>query len=31
MPDWRGGDIAPLTGDEIALDQRLNQLGRAEN
>lgn len=29
MPDWREGDIAPTTGDKIALNHRLNQLGRA--
>jgi len=27
-PDWREGDIAPRTGDKIALNHRLNQLGR---
>ncbi|WP_412548945.1 hypothetical protein Q2T91_16145 [Ralstonia pseudosolanacearum] len=30
MPDWREGDIAPTTGDKIAPNQRLNQLGRGE-
>jgi hypothetical protein len=30
MPDWREGDIAPATGDKIALNFRLNQLGRQE-
>jgi hypothetical protein len=28
MPDWREGDVAPCTGDKIALNYRLNQLGR---
>lgn len=28
MPDWREGDIAPAAGDKIALNQRLNALGR---
>jgi hypothetical protein len=31
MPDWREGDIAPFTGDKIALHHRLNQLGRQES
>ncbi|MBW5287882.1 hypothetical protein [Burkholderia gladioli] len=30
MPDWREGDTAPATGDKIALNHRLNQLGRAQ-
>jgi len=30
MPDWREGDIAPAGGDKIALNYRLNQLGRQE-
>lgn len=30
MPDWREGDIAPATGDKIALNFRLVQLGRQE-
>ncbi|WP_105511279.1 hypothetical protein [Paraburkholderia sp. BL21I4N1] len=29
MPDWREGDTAPATGDKIALNFRLNQLGQA--
>ncbi|WP_434717221.1 hypothetical protein P5X00_39875 (plasmid) [Paraburkholderia sp. A2RO-4L] len=29
MPDWREGDIAPATGDKIALNFRLKQLGQA--
>ncbi|WP_175983314.1 hypothetical protein [Caballeronia zhejiangensis] len=31
MPDWREGDIAPATGDKIALHHRLNQLGREKS
>ncbi len=31
MPDWREGDIAPATGDKIALHHRLMQLGRQES
>ena len=31
MPDWREGDVAPRTGDKIALHHRLNQLGRLES
>ncbi|QCP48462.1 hypothetical protein FAZ95_04220 [Trinickia violacea] len=31
MPDWREGDIAPATGDKIALNFRLVQLGRQES
>ncbi|WP_230459323.1 hypothetical protein [Burkholderia ubonensis] len=29
MPDWREGSTAPATGDKIALNFRLNQLGQA--
>ncbi|QTO47447.1 MULTISPECIES: hypothetical protein [Burkholderia cepacia complex] len=28
MPDWREGDIAPCVSEKIALNHRLNQLGR---
>jgi len=31
MPDWREGDIAPATGDKIAINHRLVQLGREES
>lgn len=28
MPDWREGDVAPTASEKIALNHRLNRLGR---